>query len=406
MSFRLRRLAASCTALVLCGAPAVSNAQHTPAWPTPPVTLDGKGVTIYGADSVSQLIFRFRIQELFSATSESESNLRPRETQLMIRRMRLRMEGVVIDPRLRVAFQLSFARQDIDQENTGIAHILRDAVASWQFTKHFAMSTGQGKLPGNRQRVVSSSELQSPDRSPVNAMFTVDRDVGIFSVYSNDVGPARIVARAAISSGEGRGPSAGSDGLAYTGRFDVLPLGAFTSGGDYVEGDLAREPKPKLSVGVAASHNDRATRTGGQLGPRLFAPRSMTTYFADAIYKHRGLAVQAEYAHRVSPDPITQRGDTTRYVFAGEGVTVQASYLLPHVDFEPVLRYSRVTPAGTIRGLDNSEALEERSVGFSNYFNGHRIKFNGDITHIRRTDLTVQRSEAEWRVRLGIEVGI
>jgi hypothetical protein len=394
------------TSLLVATAPRPGRAQPAPAFPNPPITLDGKGVTINGTDGVTRLNLRFRVQQLLSATSEGETDYGVRRTQFAVRRARLRLEGTLRDPRLRVNLQLSFARADLDQENTGIANVLRDAYVTWQFTEHFAASVGQAKLPGNRQRQVSSSELQSPDRSPVNAAFTVDRDVGVFAAYARDLGGPRIVARAAVTAGEGRNPAAGDGGLAYTGRFELLPFGAFTNGGDYVEGDLAREPRPKLSLAVAASRNDRAIRTGGQLGPQLFAPRGNTTYFADLMFKYRGVMIASEYAHRIAPDPVTTSGTSTRYVYAGEGINVQASWLLPGTRFEPQARFTRVSPALAIRGLSGAERTEETAIGLARYVNGHRIKMNGDLIHGRYADLQRVRKRGDWTLRLGAEVGI
>lgn len=389
---------------LLAAAPA--SAQPAPAFPNPAITLDGKGVTVNGTDGVTRLNFRFRVQELFSATSEGETDYGVKRTQLAVRRMRLRMEGTLRDPRLRVNVQLAFARGDLDQENTGIANVLRDAYVTWQFTPRFAASAGQAKLPGNRQRLVSSSEIQNADRSLVNSLFTVDRDVGIFTSYAAPIGRARIVARAALSSGEGRNAPAGDGGLAYTGRLELLPFGAFTNGGDYIEGDLAREPKTKLSLAVAASHNDRTTRTGGQLGTPLYEARSMTTYFADAMLKRRGAMVAGEYAHRQSPDPITRSGTLSRFVYAGEGWNVQASWLLPSSRFEPQLRYTSIVSARSIRGQSGTEATTESAVGTAFYFNGHRIKATGDIIHARYEQLLTARRRGDWTMRLGAEVGI
>ena len=70
-------------------------AQQAPMFPNAPITFDGKGITVYGTDSISRLTFRFRVQELFTGTTKSESDFSLARTQLMIRRMRLRMEGVV-----------------------------------------------------------------------------------------------------------------------------------------------------------------------------------------------------------------------------------------------------------------------------------------------------------------------
>jgi hypothetical protein len=383
-----------------------AQAQPAPAFPNPAITLDGKGITVNGTDGVTKLNFRFRVQELLSATSESETDYGVKRTNLAVRRMRLRMEGTLRDPRLRVNVQLSFARGDMDQENTNFANVLRDAYVTWQFTPHLAGSFGQAKLPGNRQRLVSSSEIQSPDRSLVNALFTVDRDVGAFLAYSRDIGKARYVIRGAVSSGEGRNPQSGDGGLAYTTRWELLPLGAFTNGGDYFEGDLAREPKLKLSFAAGLSHNDRALRTGGQLGPALYSARSMTTYFADALLKKRGVAVAAEYAHRTSPDPITRSGTSTRTVFAGEGVHVQASWLLPHHSWEPMLRFTSVTPARAIQGVAGIEATQESALGLARYVNGHRIKMNSEFIHGRYHNLALDTRRGDWTVRFGAEVGI
>lgn len=386
--------------------PAPLRAQPVPALTHPPITFDGKGVTVNGTDGVSRLIFRFRVQQLLSATSDGETEYGVAKSQFAVRRARLRLEGVLRDPRLRVNVQLAFARADLDQENTGIAGVLRDAYLTWQFTPSFAASVGQAKLPGNRQRLVSSSEIQGPDRSRLNSLFTADRDVGVFGAYSTSIGPARVVARAAVSTGEGRNPGDGDDGLAYTGRVELLPFGAFTGGGDYVEGDLAREPRTKLSLAVAATHNDRMRRTGGQLGPLLFAPRSASTYFADVMLKRRGVMLATEYAHRVSHDPVTTSGTARRYVYVGAGVNVQASWLLPSSSFEPQLRHTRIAPALAIRGQSDAEAVQESALGLARYVNQHRIKMNGELIHARFHDLTRDRKRGEWTLRLGAEVGI
>lgn len=401
-----RTLVAAVIAVAVSLCTRAAAAQPAPAFPNPAITLDGKGVTVNGTDGITRLNFRFRVQQLLSATSESETDLSVKRTQIAVRRMRLRLEGTLRDPRLRVNVQLAFARADLDQENTGFANVLRDAYATWQFSPHFAASVGQAKLPGNRQRLISSAEIQAVDRSIVNSLFTVDRDVGVFGAYSRDLGKLRWVARGAISTGEGRNAPSGDGGVAYTGRVEVLPFGAFTNGGDYIEGDLAREPRARLSIGAAASHNDRTTRTGGQLGTTLFAPRSMSTRWLDLMFKRRGLMVEAEYAHRTSPDALSMSGTTVRYVYAGSGTNVQASYLLPGSRFEPQVRFASVTPALAIRALPGAESVRETAAGFAWYVHGHRIKANADVVHGRFEDLARLRKRGEWTLRAGAEIGI
>lgn len=407
-----RRFAVACGVLVTLGAGDVLrrtplSAQPAPAFPNPAITLDGRGITINGTDSVTRLNLRFRVQELMSVVSgrDDDGDLAITQASLLVRRARLRLEGTLKDPRLRVNVQLSFARLDMDQENTGIANVLRDAYVTWQATPSLAIAAGQAKLPGNRQRQVSSSELQLPDRSLVNARFTVDRDVGVFASWMHDFGHRRLVVRGAVSNGEGRNPQPADAGLAWTGRVEFLPFGAFANGGDYVEGSAGQtQPGHRLSVAAAISHNSRAIRAGGQLGARLFAPRSMTTHFVDAVYKHAGTTVAGEYARRRAGNPVTLSGNERRFVYVGDGVHLQASQWLPWWRLEPIVRVTRVTAARGIRGYAGGESVDEVGAGLARYVQGHRVKYQAEVQRTRfRGTVSVRHETA---VRFGLEVGI
>lgn len=389
--------------MLFWGLPTGARAQEVS--PTTTVTFDSSGLGIVGADGVSKINAHFRIQELLSATTISETDFGIKSTTFAIRRMRLKMDGTIRDPRLKTKLELAFSRSDLDQEHSGVAGILLDAYVSWQFNSHFMAFVGQAKLPSNRQRNVSSGDLQSPDRSRVNSLFTADRDVGVFGVFKHPVGSAVLVARGALTGGEGRNQGNGDDGLAYTGRIEFLPFGAFTNNGDYVEGDLEREPRLKASMAAGVSRNDRAIRVGGQVGPPLFAARSMTTHYADAMLKRAGMMVAFEYAHRLSPDPITSSGSSLRYVFAGEGWNVQASWLLPGRQWEPMLRYTSVTPAVSIRST-GAEASYETAAGVARYIHGHRIKLNAEFIHSRFENVAQLRKRGAYTIRAGLEFGI
>ena len=54
-----------------------------------------------------------------------------------------------------------------------------DAVVKYAFSKNQQIWFGQTKLPGNRERVISSMALQFVDRSNVNSKFNIDRDFGV-----------------------------------------------------------------------------------------------------------------------------------------------------------------------------------------------------------------------------------
>ena len=73
------------------------------------------------------------------------------------------------------------------------------------------------------------------------------------------------------------------------------------------------------------------------------------------------------------------QGTDVRYVFAGEGVTGQVSWRPGNSNFEPVARFSNVTPAVSIRNQSGAEANKELSLGVTRYVNGHRIKWQSEV---------------------------
>ncbi|MCX7675626.1 MAG: hypothetical protein N2Z70_07350, partial [Bdellovibrionaceae bacterium] len=76
-----------------------------------------------------------------------------------IRRFRLRFQGPISldDEDLSYNIQLGLTRSDQATADLGEGgHILRDAQAIWRYQPAHRLIFGLRKLPGNRQRVVSS----------------------------------------------------------------------------------------------------------------------------------------------------------------------------------------------------------------------------------------------------------
>lgn len=370
-----------------------------------PIVFDERGITFNARDGITAFTLRFRVQEWAFVTTESDDDLTVARSQLAVRRARVRFESVVWDPRLRVNVQLSFSRGDQDFENSNFPNVLRDANVSFQATPRLALTVGQGKLPGNRQRVISSGEQQFPDRSIVNGAFTVDRDVGFFAAYAVLEAPLPFIVKGAVTGGEGRNAPTGGNGLAYTGRVEVLPFGAFTGGGDYFEGAVRQEPEPRLSVGAVVSRNDRAVRTGGQLGVPLFAPRGMTTGFIDALYKHGRFTASAEFARRVAKDPVTTDGTGTRFVLTGDGLTTQASWMLKPM-LEPALRFSVVSPHRDLAGRSGADRQRQVSAAITRYLKGHRVKLQAELMHDDFRNALTRATRGTWTLRTSLEAGI
>jgi phosphate-selective porin OprO and OprP len=324
------------------------------------------------------LNIRFRMQNRFGYFSKSSSDLSPDRFEAKVRRLRLRFDGYLIDSKLQYYIQLSFSRADQGLDGGSIAQIVRDAMVYYFINDDFYLGFGQGKLPGNRQRVTSSGSLQFADRSIVNATFNIDRDFGLFAYYTAFPGERELRFKAAISTGDGRNVPSTNDGLAYTGRLEWLPLGPFTKNGDFLEGDLFREPTPKISLGLGGSFNHKATKTDGQQGAGLYEERDIATLIADFLLKYRGWAFSAEYIDKHVSEPLFEDAPANfpGHMMTGYGINSQLSYLTPGY-WEIAFRYAIVEPDSELSSFE--AARDEVLLGLTRYFKGHRIKAQ---THI------------------------
>lgn len=393
------------TSLLILGSTFIAMAQRQSD--ERPTIENFKGIQFTGDDSTFYINFRFRMQSRLKYTSISGDDFGVESFEARIRRLRLRMDGYIYNPKLSYSIQLGFTRGDQDYDDTDVPNIVRDAVIFYNFTDNFYVAFGQNKLPGNRQRVNSSGELQFAERSLVNATFNIDRDFGIKAYYSPKIGSVPVHLKGAISTGEGRVANVTDDGLAYTGRAEFLPLGEFTNEGDYYEGDLEYEETPKLSIGGGYSFNDRTTRSGGQTGKFLISPLSLKTSFYDAIFKYRGWAYQVEYMQRDVDAPFTTDTEgELAYAFKGKGVNQQLSYVLNRdLGYELAGRYTWIRPHDDIETVEKQTEVVE--LGLTKYFRAHRLKLQLNAHYqtkdgIYRTD----HSGNDWGATFQIELGI
>lgn len=365
-----------------------------------------KGIGFTTPDSLFSLNFRFRMQNRVGYISKSEVDLTPEEFDFRVRRLRLRFDGFMFTPRLMYNIQLSFSRADMDWDVSGVPNVIRDAAISYYAGKGFTIGIGQTKLPGNRQRVVSSGELQFADRSIVNNALTLDRDFGMFFSYAHTFkNNFNIKLKTAISTGEGRNVLKSDRGLGYTARLELLPLGEFTDKGDYFEGDLVHEPKPKLAICGGFHFNDRAMRTGGQLGKELYAPRAIYWYEADMVFKYKGIALSSEFIRRTSDSAMTLNDkNDKRYIYIGNGINTQLSYCTKKM-WEVALRHSLLVPGKDIRKYETQKS--EYGICLSKYIMKHRLKVQTDLTYRRDRDMLANANKHNsFQFRFQIELGI
>lgn len=392
---------------------ATAFSQENPARLANPSLSFKSGISFSTPDSSYSLNLRFRLQNRVLVNTVSDQDLSPASYEARVRRCRLVLGGHILNPKLTYYVQLSFSRGDMDWSatdgSTVIAspNIVRDGIISYRPNKNLLLGFGQGKLPGNRQRINSSAALQFYDRSIVNVAFTPDRDFGFFMYYTARLTPKfLVIPKLALTTGEGRNSLLSNPGLAYTARVEVLPLGAFTDNGDFFEGDLLREKTPKLSIAGGYQFNDLAVRSGGQLGKDLYGTKSFNLYFADMVFKYRGFALTAEYMRRDTDGSPQVRGSDgkTRTIITGDGINTQISYCFKS-KWEIAARHSLLSPHHDV--LASVKQNEQYGVGISKYLNNHKVKVQANVFYNKERDLFLHSDLnkyffAVFQVELGI----
>jgi phosphate-selective porin OprO and OprP len=352
----------------------------------------GKGVSLTAKDSSMSMKITFRFQTLFvgqQTLTDKGTMADDFSSQFLIRRSRIKMDGWVLNPNVVYKIELALSNRDIGQGkingdeanfNAG-SNIVLDAVMKWRFAKNTELWVGQTKLPGNRDRVISSQQMQFVDRSLLNNEFNLDRDVGFHLRHKTKLGEKFVTNEiVCITMGEGRNvTSKNDDGYCYTGRFEMLPFGEFTNKGDYSGSDLEREQTSKLSVGVTYDYNDDARRTRGQLGSFIVPDslvRDIQSIQSDFMFKLKGFSMMGEYAKRFVADQ-----DPSVY-YVGTGYNIQAGYLFKN-NIELAFRYSQLRPDKwniSDHHLVSGNKTSQFTLGLSKYIVKHSLKIQTDIS--------------------------
>ncbi len=341
----------------------------------------GKGIRMMARDSSLSLKFGLRFSTLYEGFYIPES--KNYTDNILIRRFRLKFDGHVKSPKLIYKVEIGVSNRDIGGVNAytnGASRLLLDAVLKWNFAGNFVLWFGQTKLPGNRERVISSQKLQFVDRSLLNSRINLDRDKGLQLHNYHKWGNAVFREIISISKGEGRNITVkNKNGYDYTGRIEIIPFGLFSEKGDYFESDMVREPKPKLALGITYDYNVGAERSRGQLGLWFDESRNLSTWFADAIYKHNGFSALVEYANRQTEGSAVVETDSTGTVtqafYTGRAIVGQMAYLFRN-NFEVAGRYSILNQDPDTQRED----IAQYTFGISKYIVGHSLKAQADIT--------------------------
>ena len=370
----------------------------------------GKGIlNIVGKDSTWTMNLAARMQFLTTTSWDYDGdNYGSGETNFLVRRARLKFGGFAYSPKLKYKIELGLSNRDISGASAFTSNAPRyilDAVVMWNFFENFELWVGQTKLPGNRERVISSGNLQFVDRSLLNSRFNIDRDMGFQLRHKINVSENFIIKEMfALSQGEGRNITSGNlGGHQYTGRVELLPLGEFISKGDYSGSDLKRESSPKLALAATYDYNRNAVKTRSNQGSYMandigFYMTDISTVFVDAMFKYKGLSIMAEYSNRDADDAIAKDADGTptgSVVDVGNGFNGQAGYLFGK-NWEVAGRFSTINLDENITG---KQIENQYTLGVSKYIVGHKLKVQTDLSH---TTIGGENNGLMYRLQLDV----
>jgi len=369
----------------------------------------GKGLfNLVGEDNSWSMNIGARMQFLGTSIWDANSNgLSNQETSMLVRRARLKFSGFAFSPKLKYKLELGLSNKDIggaSEFTSNSPRYILDAVLKWNFHDNFVLWVGQTKLPGNRERVVSSANMQLVDRSLLNKRFNIDRDMGIQLRHHFNVSDNFIIKEIfSIAQGEGRNVTTGNlGGLQYTARVELLPFGNFTGKGDYIGGDLKREKTVKWALAASYDLNNNAVKNRSNQGSYMkndigFFETNISTLFIDTMLKYKGFSFMGEYALRDAKDPLAKNSDnslTGDKVQTGNSLNLVSGYLFSK-NWEVTGRYTNVNYDQFLgKGAEN-----QYTIGLSKYLVGHKLKVQTDISYL---DLVSKTNQVMCRLQIDI----
>ncbi|MDG1074229.1 MAG: porin [Methylophilaceae bacterium] len=327
------------------------------------------------------------------------------------RRLRMKIGGHAYEPWLKYYFEVDLqpTRSVTKSSSDASTRVIdwRADVAKYDFA---TLRLGQWKINYNRERVDSSGKQQFVERSIVNDIFTIDRQVGAqLTGRLFKETPADMNYWAGLYTGEGRGVANEDNNLMRMVRLQWNPFGRELK---FQQTDVEFTEKPTASISLAAAQNTgRCTRWSssgcGNLDGFLSATSGknqnnlydISQWQQGSAFKYRGFSWQQEY--HVKDIDNNETGVSSRLT----GGYAQAGYFLIPKRFELAARYAQVKePNATNILIDNKR--KEYTVGANLFLfdAGHNNKITADFSRLTIDDGVLNQSDDENRFRLQWDV--
>ena len=325
----------------------------------------------------------------------------------------MKIGGHGYQPWLKYYFEVDLqpTRDTDDSSSSASARVIdwRIDVAKWDWG---GIRVGQWKIDYNRERVDSSGRQQFVERSIVNRVFTVDRQVGV-QLRGHAFKGTRADLRwyAGAFTGEGRGVRNTDNNLMYIGRLQWNFLGR-DLGLRQTDVEFTELPTASLAFGASTTKGS-CTRWSSSGCGNLDGFTSPANAVADQFkveqavqefaYKHRGLSVQQEFHYKEITDRLA--GTKSRLT----GGYAQAGYffhnLFPAIPepLEFAVRYAYLEePNRTDLNFENER--QEFTLAANWFFRGHNNKLTFDVSRLRLEDDFFNDNESETRARFQWDV--
>lgn len=337
----------------------------------------------------------------------------PGQSTFELRRVRMKIGGHGYQPWLKYYFEVDLqpTRDFADESESASSRVIdwRLMLEKYDFA---SLQLGQWKIDYNRERVDSSGKQQFVERSIVNRIFTIDRQVGMMLRGHLFQGtPADMRYYVGAFNGEGRGVRNDDSRLMYMGRLQWNFLGRDLKWSQS-DTDFTEEPTGQLAFG-AAINNGRCTRwssSGCGSLDGFISPSDAengqfrtTQWVQETAFKYRGFSWQQEFHWKNIEDRVNNSTTTLTGLYAQSGYFFHNLFPVVPAPLETAFRYAIVNePNEDDFSVDNRR--QEYTAALNWFIDGHRNKVTFDLSHLTLEDMAQNKEASDQRARVQWDV--
>ena len=337
----------------------------------------------------------------------------PKTSNFELRRVRMKIGGHGYKPWIKYYFEVDLQPS---RKYTGGSSASTSRVIDWRLDvqpwQEFGFRIGQWKINLNRERVDSSGRQQFVERSIVNSIFTIDRQVGVMvkgRLFKGTHADMRYYA--GIFNGEGRAVDNANEQMMKMARLQWNVLGRDLK---WRQSDVKRHEKPALQIaGGWAGNKGPCTKWSssgcGNLGgftDETDANGSrfdIDQYVAEVAYKYQGLSIQSEYHWKEIEDTEAKTTHDLKGAYAQVGYFFnELNESIPE-ELELAFRYAFVDEPDSNETTLTSNR-EEYTVAANYFIAGHNNKITVDYSYLTLNDASDTMFSSENRVRVQWDV--